>query len=227
MKVVAMIPIKMNNQRLPGKNVKVFSDGTPLVELIQRACINASNVDEVYIYCSSEEIKPYVIDGVKFLKRPIQLDSDDVNCNDIIQEFMKEVDADIYVVSHATGPFTQSKSIDTCIGMLKTGKYDSAFLASCIQQFLWSEGQAINFDVQHFPRTQDLAPIYIEAPGAYVFQRETFNKYNRRVGVKPYIHCISEIEGRDIDNLEDFLIADAIYTSIIRPGIMGENNETR
>lgn len=219
MKTVAMIPIKMNNQRLPGKNIKTFSDGTPLVTFIQRACAGAKNVDEVYVYCSSEEVKPYIIDGVKFLKRPEWLDGDDKNCNDIIRQFMKEVDAEIYVASHATGPFTQSASIDSCIDMVKTGKYDSAFLANGIQQFLWSDGNAVNFDVQNFPRTQELKPIFIETPGAYVFTKNTFLKYNRRVGVNPYIHRVSEIESRDIDNPEDFLIADAIYTSIILPGL--------
>lgn len=220
MKTAAMIPIKMNSQRLPGKNIKKFSDGTPLVALIQRACINAEQVDEVYIYCSSEEIKPYILDGVKFLKRPDWLDGDNVNCNDIICEFMKSVDADVYVVSHATGPFTQSRSIDACIEKVTAGGYDSAFLARSMQQFLWRDGNAVNFDVQNFPRTQDLKPIYIEAPGAYVFTRETFCRYRRRVGIKPYIHPVSETEGRDIDNLEDFLIADAVYASGILPVIL-------
>lgn len=220
MKTVAMIPVKMNNQRLPGKNIKKFSDGTPLVSLIQRACLNSASIDEVYVYCSSEDIRPYILDGVKFLERPDWLDSDNSNCNDIIREFMKSVNADIYVASHATGPFTKSKSIDACVEKVKTGEYDSAFLASEIQQFLWCDGSAINFDVQNFPRTQDLKPIFIEAPGAYVFTKETFRKFDRRVGIKPYIHPISEIESRDIDNAEDFLIADAIYTSVILPGLL-------
>ena len=31
MKVVAFVPVKLNNERLPGKNTKVFEDGTPLI----------------------------------------------------------------------------------------------------------------------------------------------------------------------------------------------------
>ena len=37
MKVVVMIPIKLNNERVPGKNLKCFSDGTPLINFIQKA----------------------------------------------------------------------------------------------------------------------------------------------------------------------------------------------
>ena len=222
MKTVAMIPIKLNNQRLPGKNIKTFSDGTPLMQMIQESCLNAKTIDKVYIYCSSEDVRPYVRPGVKFLKRPAWLDGDTANCNDIIREFMKEAPADIYVASHATGPFTQSASIDACVTEVMGGEYDSGFLANGMRQFLWSKGTALNFDVQHFPRTQDLDPVYCETPGAYVFTKETFLKYDRRVGIKPYIHPVSEIESRDIDTEEDFRIADAIYMSILLPQYRGE-----
>lgn len=216
MKTVAMIPVKLNNERIPGKNIKCFSDGTPLMSFIQKACLNAVTVDEVYIYCSTPEVKRYILPGINFLQRPAFLDSDKVNCNDIIREFIKKIESDIYVVSHATGPFTQSESIDRCVRAVAGGQYDSAFLAKRIQEFLWRNGKALNFDPQYFPRTQDLTPIYSESPGAYVFWKETFKKYGRRVGINPYICEISEIESRDIDYPDDFDMADVIYMNIIR-----------
>ena len=97
-----------------------------------------------------------------------------------------------------------------------SGEYDSAFMAKRIQEFLWQNGTALNFDIQNFPRTQDLVPIYSETPGAYVFTRDTFLKYNRRVGIHPFICEVSEIESRDIDYPEDFEIANAIYMSIVK-----------
>lgn len=216
MKKVLMIPIKMNNERVPGKNIKRFSDGTPLMSLIQKAALGARTVDEIYVYCSNPNVIDYLEEGVKYLQRPEFLDMNNINCNDIIREFMKSVDADIYIVSHATGPFTTSESIDTCVNAVASGEYDSAFLARRMQEFLWQNGTALNFDIQNFPRTQDLTPIYAEAPGAYVFKKETFKKYNRRVGINPYIQEISEVESRDIDYPEDFEIANAIYMSIIK-----------
>ena len=211
-----MIPIKLNNERFPGKNTKCFSDGTPLMTMIQRTCLETPSIDEVYVFGSDERIKEYVIDGVKFLKRPERLDGKGATGNDIIEEFLKKVDADIYVMSHATGPFTKSASIEECIRSVVSGKYDSAFLAKKIQQFLWVEGKPLNFDISNVPRTQDLQPIYVEATGAYVFEKNVFKKYHSRVGINPYICEISEIESRDIDHPEDFEIADAIYMNIIK-----------
>ena len=215
MKVTAMIPIKLKNERVPGKNVKTFSDGTPLMTFIQRACLKAKKIDEVYVYCSEPQVRQYLEPGVKYLERPAFLDANSINCNDIIREFIKHIDADIYVAAHATGPFTKSESIDACIEAVASNRYDSAFLAKRIQEFLWQNGSAMNFDIQNFPRTQDLTPIYSETPGAYVFTKDTFLTYNRRVGIKPYIHTVSEIESRDIDYPEDFEIANAIYMSMI------------
>ena len=42
MKTVAVVPIKMNNVRTPGKNTKPFSDGTPLIHLIQKKLLNSN-----------------------------------------------------------------------------------------------------------------------------------------------------------------------------------------
>ena len=105
MKTVALIPIKLDSKRVPGKNIKPFFDGTPLMHFIQKACLDAKTIDEVYIYCSDEEVKKYIIPGVQFLKRPEYLNGDNINANDFIREFIKTVDAGIYDNAHTTFPF--------------------------------------------------------------------------------------------------------------------------
>lgn len=216
MKTVALIPIKLGSKRVPGKNIKPFFDGTPLMAFIQKACLEARNIDEVYIYCSDDAVVPYVLPSVKYLKRPEFLDGDGYNANDIIQEFMKEVDADIYVNAHTTSPFAKTATIEDCVDKVASGEYDSAFCAESLRTFMWQDGKTINFDPDHFPRTQDLPLIYGETSIAYVFTKESFRKYNRRLGAKPYIKEISKIEAIDIDYPEDFAIANAIYKEVIK-----------
>ena len=211
-KIVAMIPVKLNSERVKEKNLRPFHDGTPLVQFIEKALVQSKYIDEIYVYCSSERIKDYLIDGVKFLKRPEYLDGNNCNCNDIIREFMKEVDADYYVVSHATAPFTRTESIDKCIdAVVSSTEYDSAFTVEKIQTFMWSQGKPLNFDVDHFPRTQDLEPIFMETSGAFVFPKWVFEKYNRRVGIKPCLVEVEPIESSDIDTEYDMMVAQAIY----------------
>ena len=216
MKTVALIPIKLGSKRVPGKNIKPFYDGTPLMAFIQRACLSAKNIDEVYVYCSDEAVIPYLLPGVHFLKRPAYLDGDTINANDFIREFMKSVDADIYVNAHTTSPFARTETIEDCVEKVASGKYDSAFCAEAIRTFMWEDGKPINFDPDHFPRTQDLPLIYGETSIAYVFTKESFLKNNRRLGNKPYVKEVSKIEAIDIDYPEDFEIANAIYKEVIK-----------
>lgn len=212
MKTVAMVPIKLNSERVKEKNLRPFYDGKPLVQFILEALVKSEKIDEVYVYCSNERIKDYLIDGVKFLQRPEFLDGNTSNCNDIIREFMKEVDADYYVVSHATAPFTRTESIDRCIdAVVEDNEYDSAFTVDKIQTFMWEKGKPLNFDPSNFPRTQDLEPIYMETSGAFVFSKEVFKTYNRRIGVTPCLVEVEPIESCDIDTEYDMTVAQALY----------------
>ena len=204
MKTVALIPIKMESKRIPKKNIKPFFDGTPLMSFIQQACLDSEVIDETYVYCSDDAVIPYVLSGVKYLKRPDFLDRDNINANDFIREFMKVVDADIYVNAHTTSPFAKPSTIAELVNKVASGDYDSAFCAEGIRAFMWEDGKPINFDPNNFPRTQDLPDIYAETSICYVFTKETFEKYNRRVGIKPYIQEVGKIEAIDIDYPEDF-----------------------
>ena len=153
---------------------------------------------------------------MKFIERPKFLDGDNINANDSIREFMKTIKADIYVNAHTTSPFAKTSTIEDCVEKVASGEYDSAFCAEAIRTFMWENRRPINFDPDHFPRTQDLPIIYGETSIAYVFSSETFLKYNRRLGVHPYIKEVDKIEAMDIDYPEDFEICNAIYKEIIK-----------
>lgn len=187
MKTVALIPIKLGSVRVPQKNIKPFFDGTPLMHFIQKACLEAKNIDEVYIYCSNEAVKDYVLPGVKFLKRPEYLDGDNINANDFIREFMNTVDADIYVNAHTTSPFAKPETIDECVEKVASGEYDSAFCAEALRTFMWEDGKPINFDPDHFPRTQDLPLIYGETSIASI----TTSQRQKKLSCRPMLEFVA------------------------------------
>lgn len=217
MKVAALVPIKMNNERTPGKNTKAFSDGTPLIHFILNALKGCKEVDEAYVYCSNEAIQSYMIPGVKYLKRDAKFDTATAKVNDMFYAFSTEVDADIYVLAHATAPFLSSESIDAGVRAVKSGEYDSALAVRKLQEFLWQDGKTVNYDPANIPRTQDLKPYYVETTGLYIFTKDVIQKLRRRIGDKPYMVEVSEIEATDINYPVDFEIAEAIYTNIIKP----------
>lgn len=219
MKIVAFVPVKLNNQRTPGKNTKCFDDGVALITVFLKTLVQVPQISELYVFCSDRSIEKYLIPGVKFLERPKYLDTQEATPQDIIGEFMKLVDADIYMVGHCTSPFVSVEHITECIEAVTSGNYDSSFTAEKMQRLLWTDGKVpLNFKADNIPRTQDLEPIYNEISSAYVFKKEVFEKYRRRIGLKPYITVVSGIECVDIDFPEDFEIANAIYMSLVCDG---------
>lgn len=209
MKTIAIMPIKLNNERLPGKNTMPLG-GKPLLQHQLLATRQTGLADEIYVYCSDAAICPYLPDGVRFLKRPAELDLPTSNFTQIFSTFANTVPADIYVYVHATAPFITPETISTCIRAVQSGEYDSAFCAVKIQDFLWKDGEPLNFDAANVPRSQDLAPIYRETSGVYVFTREVFETTHRRIGKKPYVREVSFKEAVDINNPEDFRLAEAM-----------------
>lgn len=218
MKTVALVPIKMNNERVPGKNTKLLCDGTPLIHMILHALKGASEVDEIYVYCSNEQIKNYIIPGVHYLKRDEKYDTAQADVNDMFRTFSLNVPADIYVLAHATAPFLKSESINKAVQAVKSGEYDSAIAVRKMQEFLWHDGKAVNYNPLKIPRTQDLEPLYVETTGMYVFTKEVIQQRRSRIGERPYLQIVSAIEATDINNPDDFAIADAIYSYVIKKG---------
>lgn len=209
MRIISIMPIKLQNERLQGKNTRLLGD-KPLLQYELLSLKETGLIDNIYVYCSNEAVCPYLPDGITFLKRPAFLDLPTSNFSQIFENFSNTVDADIYVYAHATAPYITVDTMKQCIKAVTSGTYDSAFCAVKIQDFLWENGEPLNFDAANVPRSQDLNPIYRETSGVYVFTKEVFQKYHRRIGKKPFVKEVSFKEAVDINNPEDFALAEAL-----------------
>lgn len=216
MKTVAIVPMKLNNRRLPQKNTKSFTNGEPLCHYILSTLLRVDGIDEVYVYCSNPSIQEFIPKGVKYLKRSENLDQDSTKMNEVLQSFARDVPSDVYVMTHTTAPFISVESITKGLEAVKTGEYDSAFAAKKLQDFLWKDGKPFNYSLDAIPRTQDLPPLYEETSGFYIYKSNVITDLNRRIGNNPFIVEVSEIESIDIDESEDFKIADAVFNYLNR-----------
>ncbi len=217
MKTVAVVPMKLNNSRLPNKNTKSFTNGKPLCSYILNTLKSVKSLDEIYVYCSNSDITAFIPEGVKYIKRSEKLDRDVTSMNEVLKAFVNDVDADIYVLAHATAPFISPEKIQDGLNAVLSGQYDSSFAVKKIQDFMWRNNKPLNYDLDNIPRTQDLEPYFIETSGFYIFRKNIVAEMNRRIGNAPYMVTVSEVESIDIDEQEDFEIADAVYSKIIVP----------
>ncbi len=202
MRTVAFIPIKLNSQRLPHKNILPLG-GKPLCWHIFNTALECSEIDEVFVYCSDVSITNYIPEGVKLLIRDSSLDSNETKGLDIYKSFVSQVKADIYVLMHATAPYMKSSSVDDALRHVKSGEYDSAFSAEKIQTFVWYDGKPLNYDFEDVPRTQDIKPIMVETSGFYIFTKRVIN-CGRRIGDHPFVKDVDYRQAIDIDNECDY-----------------------
>lgn len=209
MKTVAFVPIRLNSQRVEGKNLRQLG-GEPLLCHILRTLLRTRHIDETYVFCSDERIRPLLPAGVRFLRRSETLDRDTTLGREIYDAFTSEVEADLYVLAHATSPFIRPETIDGAIEKIRSGEYDSAFSAEKIQTFAWYEGRPLNYSLDNIPRTQTIEPVYIETSAFFIFPRPLWCEHRRRIGDRPYLAIVDRIEGMDIDYPEDFALAETI-----------------
>ena len=215
MRIVALVPSRLRSNRIPSKNIKEIGD-VPLVNYTIKALNNIKAIDEIFIFSSEPSIKEYIGKGLKYtyLERPEYLDDEKASIQDIIEEFLNEINADIIVLWHITSPFLKADTIKECLDRVLSGEYDSAFTAFEINKFCWYKGKSLNYDLDKpIQKTRDLHPVIVEQSALYIFTKEVFKVGRRRIGKKPYIKCINHLEGHDIETEEDYAVAEMIVES--------------
>ena len=178
MKVVAFVPIRLNSKRVVGKNLKLLG-GKPMMCYMLETLVQVPQIDEVYVYCSSDEVQPLLPPGVKLLKRDIALDSDEALGEQIYDAFVRDVKADVYMLAHTTSPFIKAATISNAIEEVLQGRHDSAFSAQKIQTFAWYGGKPLNYSPTSIPRTQTIEPVYVETSAFYIFKHDMWAQHHR------------------------------------------------
>lgn len=220
MKIVALLPMKENSERVPNKNLKDFS-GKPLYHRVMETLLNSAYIDIVVVNTDSEAIKSdlkrHFESKVIVINRPPKIIGDFVSMNKIIECDINTIDADFYLQTHSTNPLLKTESvnqaIEKMIALSENNEFDSVFSVTKLQTRLYnSDGVPFNHNPEELLRTQDLEPLYEENSNFYIFTKESFvNSGSKRIGLNPFMFEIDKIEAVDIDENQDFIIAESIF----------------
>jgi CMP-N-acetylneuraminic acid synthetase len=215
--IKALIPVKIESQRVPDKNIRKLS-GIPLVNYPFIRLMGVNDISEWILYCSDEKILSYILPEIKnhpkfkFFKRCDCLDTPSTRCNEILSYFCNDFadeTIDYILMLHATQPFIKTSTLEEMIKKVLTGEYDSSFTVEEVFQYAWYMNHSLNYSKNDIPRTQELLPVWLET-STYLFSRETIERFGKRIGKKPYIMKINKYEGWDIDTPLDWNIAKLI-----------------
>jgi CMP-N-acetylneuraminic acid synthetase len=219
MQIVALLPMKGHSERVPNKNLKSFN-GKPLYHAIVKTLQNCSSIKNVIINTDSDLIskdaKDNFGDFIIIHERPAEICGDFVSMNEIINYDIEKHGGKHFLQTHSTNPVLKSTTLQSAIELYFSGlpDYDSVFSVTKWQTRLyWQDGSAVNHDPAELLRTQDLPPVFEENSNFYIFSKTSFlQSGKKRIGLKPKMFEVNKIEAVDIDNPEDFIIAEQLYT---------------
>ncbi|EAI2873408.1 TPA: acylneuraminate cytidylyltransferase family protein [Campylobacter jejuni] len=218
MKVNALVPMKGHSERVKNKNMREFN-GFPLYHAIVKTLLKSSCIDKIFINTDSDVIafdaEKNFKDDIIIIKRPTEIQGDFVSMNDIIAYDLTQCNGEYFLQTHSTNPLLKTSTIDLAIKMFfdNLELYDSLFSVTKVQtRFYDKNAKAINHNPGELLRTQDLEPIYEENSNFYIFSRNSFSLAGKkRIGLKPQIFSMNKLEAIDIDNPEDFILAELLY----------------
>ena len=227
MKVIALMPMKANSERVKGKNFRDFS-GKPLFRWMLDTLKSVSEVDALVINTDAREILSenglLEDDFVIIRDRKPELCGDFVSTNLIIGDDIRNIDADIYLMTHTTNPLLSKESIKAAISQFKNAlesrKADSLFTVNKVQErFYDADVKALNHDPDNLIRTQDLKPWYQENSNLYLFTKDSFSRTKARIGKNPMMLETAPFESTDIDTPDDWDLAEVMVEYYKKKGL--------
>jgi NAD(P)-dependent dehydrogenase (short-subunit alcohol dehydrogenase family)/CMP-N-acetylneuraminic acid synthetase len=229
MKISAILPIKHISTRVPGKNYRDFN-GSPLFTIILNTLIKCNIFYKIIIDTNSDIVKKiikneyYSNENIILYDRPKDLWDGDIAMNVILENVINNlnIDCDIFFQTHTTNPLLSANTITNSINkFIKKEKegYDSLFSVKKWQTRLYklkkNNIEAINHNPNELLPTQNLDPLYEENSCIYIFKKSILIKKKHRIGYKPYIFTMNDIESSDIDIETDFIIAECLHKCLI------------
>jgi CMP-N-acetylneuraminic acid synthetase len=215
-RLAALVPMRHSSERVPGKNYRLFA-GRPLYHRIITTLLECSLVDEIMIDTDS----PVIMDdaaknfpAVRVIERPEEIRGGDVPMNTILLHDTSMITADWYLQTHSTNPLLKSETITRAIEAFYASlpARDSLFSVTRMQTRFWDkDARPVNHDPGVLLRTQDLPPIFEENSNIYIFNRENLAAMGNRIGKRPLMFEMERLEAIDIDEEDDFKIAELLY----------------
>ncbi len=216
MNIAALIPMRHNSERVPGKNYRDFA-GKPLYHRVVEAMAACDAITEIVIDTDS----PVILEDaakhfpqVTLLERPEHLRAGEIPMNDVLLNSIRQIDADFFLQTHSTNPLLSAESVQRAVDTFLENfpVYDSLFSVTRLQTRLWdSLSRAVNHNPNILLRTQDLPPIYEENSCLYLFSEEIIKRKHNRIGDRPFMLEIPAEEAQDIDVELDFRIAEFLF----------------
>ena len=222
MKINVFLPCKKSSSRVKNKNRRKFANinfGLTRIKLNQ--LLKSKLINKIYISTNDKKIINF---AKKLKKKKIivhsrkdpTLSTDNTSNKQLVKHAMNIIPDGHILWTHVTSPFINSRIYDEAIRkyqkIIKL-KYDSLMTVTKIKGFIWDQKKSINYNYKKikWPKTQDVTPLNKINSGIFINSKKNYMKFNNRIGNKPYMFNLPKYYGLDIDDVEDFYLAEFLF----------------
>jgi len=223
MKAVAIITARGGSKRIPFKNIKLFHN-KPIIAYSIEAAISSRIFDEVMVSTDDPAIADIArkCGAVVPFMRSKETSDDHSTTADVLKEVIKEYNATgkkfLYACCiYPTAPFITGEKLANAFQLLIKSEADSVVPVTKFSFPIWRsfkmDNNKISYNWPEFAprRSQDLPPAYHDCGQFYFFKCDRFLETGKLVTENTFGLEVPESEVQDIDNEEDWKIAEIKY----------------
>lgn len=223
---IAIITARGGSKRIPRKNIREFC-GRPIITYSIEAALKSGLFDEVMVSTDDEQIAGIAREAgaqVPFM-RSSESAGDYASTDDVIMEVLETYRAqgrefDTFCCLYPTAPFVTEEKLKKAMELLK--KADSVmpvvkFSFPPQRCMVMNEAGELHMKWPEHAKTrsQDLEPYYHDCGQFYFCKTGLFMEYKTTDLPHMVAMVVSELEVQDIDNFEDWEIAELKYQKMI------------
>ncbi|MBZ9571201.1 UDP-2,4-diacetamido-2,4,6-trideoxy-beta-L-altropyranose hydrolase [Methanobrevibacter sp. TMH8] len=217
-RIIVVIPARGGSKGIPRKNIRLLAN-KPLIGYSIETALNSNYVDDVVVTTDDDEIK-FISEqfGAFTIKRSNELAEDDVPLDPVIfnavntTETLNGVKYDFIITIQPTSPLLKSETLNKTIEKLYDKDNDTIISVVDDRHLSWGFSKEKN---SYYPlydkrvNRQYLPKAYKETGGIFATKRE-FLKEDSRLGNNINLIEVSNHESIDIDNYEDWWVAERL-----------------
>lgn len=215
-KLVAVIPVRAGSQRVKDKNIRAFAGKSLLEHKID--VVKQLPVEDIIVNTDSEEaIEIARGQGISFHRREPYYASSQCSNSEFHHYLAKVTDAENLLIAQVTAPLIRKESYLQAIEEFNTSDCDSLMSVRVLKEFIWHNGEPLNYSRDHMPNSQDLPEYVVPTFGLVIVKRDAMLENRSYIGKNPLFYKISQEEAIDIDTKLDFEFAQFMYQKTFSP----------
>ena len=218
-KIIAVVPVKKNSDRVNNKNFRKFYKGKSLFDLLLEKLLSSKNINKIYISSNNIALKNKVEKlGCSFIKRKDSYCNNKVPWSDMNAHTIQSIpekDNTTIAWCHTTCPLFDS--YDLALNKykydIKNNKSDGLVVVSKISEFIVSERkQPLNYSWGPWHKySQHLDKLYKITGSLFIAKKIDMINNRYVISKNPTLFEVSSLESMDIDTRYDFELAKLLF----------------